>query len=302
MLTHTGIPRTLDSVLGSEARVRVVRFLASEAGRPSSVSEIARDTGLTKQGVSGALQQLVAGGVVIRSGSGRSNVFEFRSDSPFLTPLRTLFGVESTLQADLVADLRRALTEIPSIRAAWVRCWPHVMQEPIEIEVLTDPALLAEVRTETRAVLLPIEAHHDRVIEVIAYTSTDLPDLDWTGVTMLSGVPRSGVARSRTNEVHGDERARRTMRAIALILAEDPSLRKRACRHLERLLQEDQGAASHDLLEWRQILEAYSDQRLSDFLTSGSARAVRLHQSMPFLAVLTPADMGRLFDALEESP
>lgn len=293
-------PRILNSVLGSGARVRVVRFLTAESNRASSVSEIARGTGLTKQGVSKALRQLVGEGVVIRSGSGRSNVYAFQSDSPLLAPLRELFSVESTLQADLVSDLRHALAGIPSLRAAWVRRWPDAANEAIEIEALADASLLAEVRIESRAALLPVEARHDRVVEVVVHTPADVPDLDSLAVTMLAGAPQDSVARLRTRVVRGEERAQRTMRTIALMLPEDPSLRKRGCKHLERLLKEDQGAASHDLLEWRQILEAYSDQRLADFLGSGSSRSMRLYQSMPFLAVLTPTERDRLLDAIED--
>lgn len=293
-------PRILNSLLGSGARVRVVRFLTADTDRPSSVSEISRGTGLTKQGVSKSLQQLVGEGVVIRSGSGRSNVYAFQSDSPLLAPLRELFGVESTLHADLVSDLRHALAAIPSLRAAWVRRWPDAAHEPIEMEALADASRLAEVRVESRAALLPIEARHDRVVEMVVYTSADIPDLDSTAVTMLAGTPQGSAARSRTSVVRGEERVRRTMCAIAHMLSEDPSLRGRACKHLERRLKEDQGAASHDLLEWRQILEVYSDQRLADFLGSGSPRSLRLYQSMPFLAALSPTDRDRLLDAIED--
>lgn len=83
-------------------------------------------------------------------------------------------------------------------------------------------------------------------------------------------------------------------------LASRYSLRVRARRHLDRLLTQDQGAAVHDLIEWRQILDAYSDQRLVDFLKTAGPRAMRLYQSMPFLAVLSARDIDALYVAMEE--
>lgn len=290
----------LNHILGSEARVRIVRFLIADSGRPSSISEIVDGTGLSKQGVAKALQQLVDQGVVIRSGSGRSNLYHFRDDSPLKAPLRTLFDVETAARQELVDDLRKALARIPHLRAAWVGNWPETMGEPIEIEALVDAAQLAEARVECRAAILPVEARHDRVIEVTLYTSAERPDVSWSEVTILAGSPDAVSSRTLPAALARDERARRTMRSVASLLSRDPSLRARARRHLDRVLTQDQGAAVHDLIEWRQILEAYSDQRLVDFLETAGPRAMRLYQSMPFLAVLSARDIDELYAAMEE--
>lgn len=290
----------LDHILGSEARVRVVRFMIADSLRPSSISEIVDGTGLTKQGVANALRQLVAQGVVIRSGSGRSNLYVFRDDSPLKVPLRALFDVEATVRQELVDDLRNALTRVPHLRAAWVRNWPEAMGEPIEIEAVLDGAQLAEARTECRAAILPVETRHDRVIEVTLYTPGERPDVGWSDVTILAGAPDAGASRTLPDGLTRDERARRTMRSVASLFTRDPSLRPRARRHLDRLLTQDQGAAVHDLIEWRQILDAYSDQRLVDFLETAGPRAMRLYQSMPFLAVLSARDIDELYVAMGE--
>jgi hypothetical protein len=65
-------------------------------------------------------------------------------------------------------------------------------------------------------------------------------------------------------------------------------------------LKEDQGTATGDIKEWRDILENYSIQRLSKFLTSSSERANRLRQSNPFFAILKPDEKARLVNDLEE--
>jgi hypothetical protein len=62
---------------------------------------------------------------------------------------------------------------------------------------------------------------------------------------------------------------------------------------------EDHGMANKDLKEWRDILEMYSIQRLSRFLTSTSKRANRLRQSNPFFAILNPDEKAQLANASE---
>jgi hypothetical protein len=88
---------------------------------------------------------------------------------------------------------------------------------------------------------------------------------------------------------------------IARLLRDDPSMATRALRHLERLLRDDHGAAGADLMEWKQLLEAYSPDRLGSFLVSSSSRAVRLRQSSPFFAILNADERDRLVDLLGEA-
>ena len=68
------------------------------------------------------------------------------------------------------------------------------------------------------------------------------------------------------------------------------------------LLREDQGTASGDIAEWRQLLEAYSPERVRDLLVSTSSRAQRLRQSSPFFAVLTPSERDRVMAEAERRP
>ena len=56
--------------------------------------------------------------------------------------------------------------------------------------------------------------------------------------------------------------------------------------------------ATADLVEWRQLLQTYSSERLRDLLVSTSSRGERLRRSAPFIAVLTPEERDRLLDGL----
>lgn len=88
--------------------------------------------------------------------------------------------------------------------------------------------------------------------------------------------------------------------SLAAAVEKDTSLIRRAKDHIDRLLKEDQGAAAGDIMEWRNILDTYSIQRLVRFITSSSERAKRLRQSNPFFAILNTDERAKLADELGE--
>jgi hypothetical protein len=98
-----------------------------------------------------------------------------------------------------------------------------------------------------------------------------------------------------------DHRLRELSRRLAKAIEQDSSLLPRAKEHVDHLLNEDQGTATLDVMEWRDILHMYSIQRLSRFFTSSSERADRLRQSNPFFAVLTADERARLLSGLEDN-
>ena len=96
-----------------------------------------------------------------------------------------------------------------------------------------------------------------------------------------------------------DRRLNVLSRKLAGAIEQDTSLLRRAKEHVDRMLREDQGTATRDLMEWRNILDKYSIQRLSRFLISSSKRANRLRQSNPFFAILNPDERSQLVNDLE---
>jgi hypothetical protein len=87
-------------------------------------------------------------------------------------------------------------------------------------------------------------------------------------------------------------------RKLADIIQQDASIVRRAKDHIDRLLMEEQGTAAGDLMEWRNILDSYSIQRLVRFVTSSSERARRLRQSNPFFAILNSEERAMVEDEL----
>jgi hypothetical protein len=90
----------------------------------------------------------------------------------------------------------------------------------------------------------------------------------WPAVHQLT----RGIDRGDARHEDRDRREAKLSPAISEILDRDPSLIKRAARHVEILLEGGQGMASHDLAEWSSILSRYSRQRIAEFLVSDTPR------------------------------
>jgi hypothetical protein len=146
----------------------------------------------------------------------------------------------------------------------------------------------------------------DLTIELEGYTKADISDLMFDGFIALYGVipSQESLTRQQTQKplTHGekDRRLHILSRKLAKAIEQDTSLLWRSKEHIDRLLKEDQGTASGDLMEWRDILNMYSIQRLCRFLTSTSERANRLRQSNPFFAILTLDERAQLVSDLED--
>lgn len=99
---------------------------------------------------------------------------------------------------------------------------------------------------------------------------------------------------------HAEASARSLLmaQAIANLIRTDPTLIRRAEQHLDRLIHEGQGMATADLVEWSQLLQTYSPERVRDLLVSTSSRGERLRRSAPFMAVLTPEERDQLLGGL----
>ena len=112
--------------------------------------------------------------------------------------------------------------------------------------------------------------------------------------------PTRQQMKSPLTHMEKDRRLLALSRKLAKAIEQDTSLLRRAKNHIDRLLNEDQGSANRDLAEWRDILDMYSIQRLSRFITSSSERADRLRQSNPLFAILNSDERMRLANGLAD--
>jgi len=293
----------LNFLLNAEANVRLLRLLLHEVGAPLSATETADRASLTRAGARKALNRLAKTGFIARVGTSKSQQYAIQDEDPLLNALAELFRVEYERYEQLLKRIRHAVQEMPEIHAAWIDRSPSEPGQSLDISVVASSESLSWLKEDLRGKLRGLERELDLIIEIAAYSRADAPEVSADDVTLLAGFLEEAGSSERPSEMtQHDQRDRRALRlahAIARLLRADPSLVKRAMRHVDRLLSEDQGAAAQDLREWRQVLETYSTERLQDFITSSSSRAARLRQSSPFFAVLTAEERHRVLSHLE---
>jgi predicted nucleotidyltransferase len=109
----------LTHVLASAGNVRVLRLLAAH-GSPLSVSQLARDAGMTPVGVRAALASLVRQGVVTTFGQAHAQLYALNPAHAMATPLKVLFAQEQAHWQSLLNGLRDVFTRLRSVKAAWL--------------------------------------------------------------------------------------------------------------------------------------------------------------------------------------
>ena len=295
----------LNRLLGTPAHVRLLRILSNEVVGPITTPDAAERAGLTEAGARRALVRLAKTGFVRRVGGGRSQQFALREADPLANQLAMLFRKENDRYQALLSGLRDVLESLVEVRVAWIDAPPARVGEALHIGVIGDSQSLSWVGDEIRRRIAEIEETFELTIEVHRFTRADAPDIEWDEVTLLAGTPVAGTAPQNPELASHSDREQRALRlsqAIAKLLDRDPSLTRRATSHIERILDEDQGAAAHDLREWYAILSQYSNERLREFLVSTTSRARRLRQSSPFFAVLNSEERDEILQFLEREP
>lgn len=293
----------LDDVLGTPAKVRLMRLLAYEVDAPLTAPDAAVRVGVTPAAARASLEQLAQTGFVARVGAGRSVQYEVKEAEPLVEALRTVFRAEQDRYDIFLRQLRALFEGVREVLSAWIEQSPTAPGSPMEIAVVATTESIPWIGRELRVALSSLESRADQVIELAVFSRADAPTPALEKVVPLSGAlaMQWPVTPRRESASHAatDDRSLRMSQAIARLLRRDASMETRALRHVEGLLREDQGAAGADLMEWKQVLEAYSPERLSSFLVSTSSRAARLRQSSPFFAILSSEERERLVDLLE---
>ncbi len=297
----------LNELFGTRAHVRLLRVMANEVDGPLTTSDVAKRAGLTVPGAQKALERLLRSGFISRVGGGRKHQYEIRCSDKLMQITLELFQVENERYEQLLTTIKKEIIHLkPHPHAAWIQTFPNEIGEPLTLGLLHETRHLTNCVRQLRTKLNQVENVFNLTIELEGYTKAEFSDLQFHGVTLLYGVmPSSGLTtrqqmKSPLTRMEKDRRLLALSRKLAKAIEQDTSLLRRAKNHIYRLLNEDQGTANRDLAEWRDILDMYSIQRLSRFITSTSERADRLRQSNPFFAILNSDERARLANGLED--
>ncbi len=300
----------LNELLGTRAHVRLLRVMANEVDGPLTASDVAKRAGLTVPGAKKALERLFRSGFISRVGGGRKHQYEICCSDRFMQITLELFQAEKNRYEQLLTTIKKKIKNTtPHPNAVWIQAFPKEIGEPLTLGLLHETHHLTNYLRQLRAKLNQVEGDFDLTIELEGYTKADIPDLkfdDLTDFTALYGIVPSldSPTRRQTKNPLTHKEKDRWLHALSYKLAkaieQDTSLIRRAKEYIDRLLKEDQGMATGDLMEWNDILAMHSIQRLSRFLTSSSERANRLRQSNPFLAILNSDERTQLLNSVEE--
>ena len=297
----------LNELLGTRAHVRLLRVMANEVDGPLTASEVAKRAGLTVPGAQKALERLFRSGFISRVGGGRKHQYEIRYSDRIMQITLKLFQAEKDRYEQLVAVIKKEIKSLtPHPHAAWIQEFPKEIGEPLTIGLLHESRHLTNCVHSLRTKLDKIENDFDFTIELEGYTKADISNLTFDDITALYGVmplpdsPKRHQTKKPLTHLEKDRQLHVLSHKLARAIEQDTSLIRRAKEHVDRLLKETQRTATRDLIEWRNILDMYSIQRLSRFIISSSERANRLRQSNPFFAVLSANERNHLVNDLED--
>ena len=298
----------LNDLLGTEARIRLLRVLANEVDGPLTASNAAERAGLTVPGTHKALKRLLQSGFVLRVGGGRKHQYELRRSDKLVIAVLKLFQSERERFESLIGTIKdRIVKLVPYAHAAWIQDFPSEFGDPMILGVLHETKRLSNYIQRMQKQLYEVERAFDLTIEVHGYTKADLPNLEPDKVSPLYGVlpfPDKYNREMYPTPLTHEERNQRMLEVshkLTEAIEHDSSLVRRAKEHVQRMLKSDHGSATKDIEEWRDILESYSIRRLSRFLTTTSERANRLRQSNPLFAILNADERSRLLNGLGDN-
>lgn len=305
----------LNSILGTEARVRILRVLTSTEG-PITAGEVAHRAALRPSGVRIALAELVDVGIVEMIGGGSRRLVQIARRHPLATALTRFFAAERSYFERIVNRIKRAALEAFPTPVAHVWIEGSVATgrdrpgDPIVVGILAHDTSIETNVAALRQSLAPVEAEEDITINVRQLTHADLETLTSTerevlvdviplvGLSPLSPLVQPSGPR-RNTRVHGDLDARAVAlgEAIAKKLKSEPTLVSRARRTIARRLSRASASERKTLEEWDRILATSSVAKLRRLLVDPGARATRLRQSLPFLDALSPSERDAIVRA-----
>lgn len=319
-ISQSALRAPLNAILGTEARVRVLRVLV-ETPRALSVGEIARVAGLNERGVRtviAALEELGAVEPVVAP----QRIVALRKAWPLEHAVRELFQAERNRMESVLKALRKTATGLrPHPMGVWlygsVAAATDAPGDPIRLAVFADERNSGELAQQLDRALVPTARDQGLTIDTRTVTRSELvlaerrrpedrdPALQ-APLVLLAGVlpPLSDLHRSERNaRVHGsrDAEARVIAATLASFIRRDPSLVSRALDAIDLRWGAASPALRRTLDEWRRLLQTQSPASLARLLADPDERMTRLRQTLPFLDVLTADERKRFDRALRES-
>lgn len=304
---NSALRNPLNEILGYQANVRLLRCLV-EIGVPLSHSELAERTGLSLPGIHKVVPRMTKTGIIQFTGSGKQQQIAIRKEHPLTDIIQELFKAEKEYFNSLIKSLKETIEDLElKPKSAWI--FSKVAQgndeygDPLRLALMGEVQTVDEIVGDLRSQIYEteIEKQFDVTIEISGITLADLAELNVKDIIMLWGPdPQHFLVGSK--DKRGGKRTHQDLDRQSLIdskawtelLKTHPEIIQRTIRYLNRRVHEIDSGENRELLEWRNILESMSYQRLKKFLESDSERSTRLRQSLPFWPVLNDSERAKL--------
>lgn len=307
---NSALKTPLDDILGSKGHILILRQL-SETEHPMSHSELLDRTSLSRQGVYDVVQRLAQNGIITYVGSGKQQQITLREEFPLTDIIKKLFGKEKQRFQNLLRQLKEEIKKLKiKPKSAWifgkVALGTDEYGDPLRVALMGEVQSIDQIVDDLRSQIYEseIEKQFDVTIEISGVTLADVkssPVINSNKIILLWGPDPQHYLVGSKDERAGkkthqdlDKQSFIDSKAWAKLLKTHPEIIQRTIRYLNNKVHEIDSGENRELLEWRNILESMSFQRLKKFLESDSERSTRLRQSLPFWPVLNESERTKL--------
>lgn len=306
--SQSALQTPLNSILGTEANVRLLRVLTT-ARNPIAAGELAKRAHLGRTTIYPALNTLEKTGIVEFTGVGAHRQARFRRRHPLAKPLLELFMAEAKRVDELIAALREMFNEIsPGPTAAWLEGVADADEQEeghIGLWIVADPKVVSTITRRLNDTVARIERPYGVHFEIHGITRSELEArarnqmARLSAAIVLNGVPpmalitashKQSLSAPLMYHSEHDVRARRLAVAIAAKLKWDPTLVRVAQAHIQNRMKTASASERAELQEWSRIFSAMPPRQIQSFLLESGERSQKLRQTLPALGLLTPVE------------
>ena len=187
-----------NTVLGSQAGVRVLRALARHGGALSAPT-VARQAALSAAVARTALSSLAHTGIVTVHGQGRAVSYQLDATHPLAPSLAHLFAAEGDRRARVLDGLREAASRLrPEPLGLWlygsVARGDDTETSDLDVALCVADAAVLDAHTATLRDAAAEIGQRERVpISVISFTAVDAARLAREGAAIWRGIVHDGV-------------------------------------------------------------------------------------------------------------
>jgi predicted nucleotidyltransferase len=192
------LAQPLDNILGTIARVRVLRAL-DRAAHPMNIVALQRETRLAYNAVNKSVKDLARAGLATETPTGSGTVFSLNQDHPFTAGLQALFTAERTRRRAVEGAVETwADKQKPRPLAVWL--FGSVARKEDTFSSDIDIAVVGHDKRQTqvyagalRQALSPIAARHLVHPSILPYDANEIRDLPRMNAAMWANLTRDAV-------------------------------------------------------------------------------------------------------------